>query len=123
MVTDTPTGSITGQYDWEWNQRRSESRVEGANEEAPVRASGTKHSGGTRTDSQTVEALQRENRRLETKVARTERRLACVVDQYERRLAEKNRQLADRSNRSDRSPTHSGPVAILERVRDWISDP
>lgn len=117
MVTDTPTGSITGQHDWEWNQRRSETRSDVAG--GPTgRTRATERSGGARTDRTTIEALQQENRRLESEVTRMERQLACVHDQYERRLAEKNRQLADRGDRC-READESSPIAGLLR---WIID-
>lgn len=116
MVTDTPTGSITGQHDWEWNQRRSETRSDVAG--GPTGRSARRSPGGARTDRETIEALQQENRRLESEVTRMERKLACVIDQYERRLAEKNRTLADRDDRcSDRD--ESSPLAGLLR---WIAD-
>ena len=115
MVTDTPTGSITGQQDWEWNQRRSEPRSDVAG--GPTGRSGRRSSGGARTDRESIQALQRENQRLESEVTRLERKLACVVDQYERRLAEKNRKLADRADRrSDRD--ESSPLAGLLQ---WVA--
>ncbi len=117
MVTDTPTGSITGQQDWEWNQRRTGTRSDGAGRatSSPVE---TERSGGTRPDRDTLEALHQENQRLESEVTRMERRLACVIDQYERRLTEKNRKQAPQGNpRSDGSE-----ASLIANVRRWFAE-
>ena len=93
---DRPTGSVTGQGEWEWN-RQFETDRDGT--------AGRDRSGGSgaetrRSDGEEVGLARWERRELKAELERKDRRFQTVVEQYERRLAEKNRELSERTEAS-----------------------
>lgn len=119
MVSDRPTASVTGQEDWEWNERCEG----GSSSDATVGSTGGRRGSvgplDRPADSLAREAaLRREIRELEAELERTECRLQCVVDRYERLLAEKNRRLQQRDHREG----DDGSIPYLSAVLRWRVD-
>lgn len=118
MVTDRPTASLTGQEDWEWNERREG----GGSSDAGKRRHGRARRADDRDRPPGLRdrdaALRREIRELEAELERTERRLQCVIERYERLLAEKNRRLNDAPD----APEDGGALPSLSAVFRWRTD-
>ena len=117
MVTDRPTASLTGQEDWEWNERRERDASDAAKRRCgrTRRADDRDRPPGLRDRDA---ALRREIRKLEAELERTERRLQCVIERYEHLLAEKNRRLNDASG----SPGDGRALPSLSAVFRWRTD-
>jgi len=101
---DRPTGSVTGQDEWEWN-REFETNQGGT--AARDRGGGPDN---TRPDGEAVGLARWERRDLKAELERKDRRFRTVVEQYERRLAEKNRKLSERP----------GPSRDSEGLLGWL---
>lgn len=118
MVDSLPTGSITGQQDWEWNRMYADRRsrgtsrgrpaAEGRPDEQPVQSRQARSQWRAPPDSPTCRAA----------LERKERRLQYVITHYERLLAEKNRRLEGDIDAG------SGPdwsAAVLAPVRRFVA--
>lgn len=106
MEPDLPTGSITGQRGWRWNQRQAER--EGTN------ATRTSVDEPTDEHRRSETALRRDVRALELELERKEDRLRYVIEHYERLLTEKDRQL---SNQNRESPSPDRSPSIVSTIR------
>jgi hypothetical protein len=120
MVTDRPTASLTGQENWEWNERRQDrtDRDAAAGSGRSRRDAAGGRNRPVHGDDREA-ALEREIVELEAELDRTERRFQCVVEQYERLLAEKNRELSELRE----STRETGSAATyLSTVLWWRED-
>ncbi len=98
MPIDRPTGSVSGQQDWEWNQWQTERESRTQSAESPENRSHGAPASDRRRCPREREDLRREIRELEDELERTERRCQQLIDQYERLLDERNRRLAGRTS-------------------------
>lgn len=119
-MDSTPTASITGKQDWQWNRLQEDRRAAAqsrcsrstdprgrAPTERPPRATTP---GETRADREALVAT----------LERKDRRLQAVITRYERLLDERNRELAEATTESTWSSRTSNLLQALRRlIASW----
>lgn len=115
MDESLPTGSITGQQDWEWNRlygdRRSRA-ASGGDQPRGARSRERPFRPGRAPASRKPRERQPEDPALE----RTEQRLQYVITHYERLLAEKDRRLTDDADDQLAADWTAAVLAPLRRL-------
>lgn len=94
MDDSLPTGSITGQQDWEWNRLYGDRRSRTASSGDHPRETSPPERPFQPSRAPARRRAMRERQSLDTDRERTEQRLQYVITHYERLLAQKNRRLA-----------------------------
>ena len=119
MACDIPTGSVTGQHDWEWNRWQSAENPDVEDELLTSRPPKREPPARPRELPDRASALRLENRALRAELERQKRHRQYVIEHYERLLTEQNRQIAEQTgDTEERNRTPS----ILSDIYHWITD-
>lgn len=103
MVTDAPTGSITGDDDWEWNKWQGDAATR--SQDTSTRDPPVTHRRPSREapDYRALAIdLHEANRRLEEELDKKDQRLHYITAHYEGLLQERNHELRKRTADADR---------------------
>lgn len=116
MDESLPTGSITGQQDWEWNRMYHEhrSQVPAGRSEPDRRRPADRP---FRTRRQVADpAGPRDEAPADPELEQTRRRLQYVITHYERLLAEKNRRLEPDTDAGANADWTATVLATIRRL-------
>ena len=117
MVTDAPTGSVSGADDWEWNKWQGD--VQTRHAEAPSRdPPDTRRNQPRDTPNSRALAidLHEANQRLEEELDRKDHRIHYITAHYEGLLEERTRKLDERTSATDRACLADRIVALFGRL-------